>query len=160
LSRSIRLITRRIPVLAFMQNSKHREWDVRGIRTARLMREQGISAVTKRRRVRTTDSRHTHPVAANLLDRNFTATEPNQKWVGDITGIPTAQGWLYLAVILDLYSRLVVGWSMSAQRDETLVECATSDGAFTSASPGGIITSHRSSKPIHQVPISRGPRTS
>jgi len=71
-----------------------------------------------------TDSRHTNPVAENRLDRTFTATEPHQKWVGDMTGIPTAQGWLYLAVILDLYSRLVVGWFMSAHRDETLVECA------------------------------------
>jgi putative transposase len=107
----------------------HAELQAQGVgctrkRIARLMREQGISAVIKQRRVRTTDSRHSNPVAENLLDRNFTATEPNQKWVGDITGIPTARGWLYLAVILDLYSRLVVGWSMSAHRDETLVECA------------------------------------
>lgn len=66
----------------------------------------------------------THPVAPNLLNREFTAAEPNKKWVTDITYIPTAQGWLYLAVILDLYSRVVVGWSMSGNCDEQLVEHA------------------------------------
>lgn len=90
-------------------------------RVARLMREAGLTSCRKRRRVVTTSRDVTHPVAPNVLDRDFTATEPNQKWAGDITYIPTAQGWLYLAVILDLYSRLVVGWSMSAHCDEALV---------------------------------------
>jgi len=89
-------------------------------RVARLMCEAGISAKSKRRRVVTTRRDVTHPVAPNLLNREFTATEPNTKWVTDITYIPTAQGWLYLAVVLDLYSRLVVGWSMSAHCDEEL----------------------------------------
>jgi transposase InsO family protein len=62
----------------------------------------------------------THPVAPNVLDREFATTEPNTKWVTDITYIPTTQGWLYLAVILDLYSRAVVGWSMSTCCDEEL----------------------------------------
>ena len=70
----------------------------------------------------TTNSQHENPVAPNLLQRDFTATEPNKKWVTDITYLPTAQGWLYLAVVLDLYSRLVVGWSMSAHCDEELAE--------------------------------------
>ncbi len=65
-----------------------------------------------------------HPVAPTTLNRDFTAAEPNKKWVTDITYIPTAQGWLYLAVILDLYSRIVVGWSMSGNCDEELVENA------------------------------------
>jgi putative transposase len=93
-------------------------------RIARLMRENGITASRKRRRVVTTNSRHENPVAPNLLQRDFTAQAPNRKWATDITYIPTAQGWLYVAVVLDLYSRLVVGWSMAAHCDEELVENA------------------------------------
>jgi transposase InsO family protein len=93
-------------------------------RVARLMREAGLCAKRKRRRVLTTHRDPSHPVASNLLNREFTAEEPNRKWVTDITYIPTIQGWLYLAVILDLYSRMVVGWSMSGNCDEKLVEHA------------------------------------
>jgi len=93
-------------------------------RVARLMREAALCVQRKHRRVLTTKRDATHPVAPNLLHREFTATEPNTKWVTDITYIPTTQGWLYLAVILDLYSRAVVGWSMSACCDEALVENA------------------------------------
>jgi putative transposase len=93
-------------------------------RVARLMQEAGLCAKRKRRRVLTTRRDPSHPVAPNLLNREFTATEPNSKWVTDITYIPTMQGWLYLAVILDLYSRMVVGWSMSGTCDENLVERA------------------------------------
>ncbi|WP_307813283.1 IS3 family transposase [Ktedonobacter sp. SOSP1-52] len=91
---------------------------------ARLMRVAGMSAQHKCRRVRTTDSSHKNLVANNHVNREFIATEPNTKWAGDMTGIETAQGWLYLAVILDLSSRKVVGWSMSSHRDEELVERA------------------------------------
>jgi len=90
-------------------------------RVARLMREAGLCAKGKRHHVVTTHRDTSHPVATNLLHRDFTAPEPNTKWATDITYIPTAQGWLYLAVILDLYSRAVVGWSMSACCDEELV---------------------------------------
>ncbi len=90
-------------------------------RVARLMRERGISAQTKRRKVKTTDSQHDNAVAPNLLKRDFTADAPNTKWVADITGIGTAEGWLYLAAIVDIYSRLVVGWAMSKERDEQLI---------------------------------------
>ncbi len=93
-------------------------------RVARLMREADLCAKRKRRRVVTTRREASHPVAPNVLNRQFTATEPNKKWVTDITYVPTAQGWLYLAVILDLYSRAVVGWSMSASCDEELTENA------------------------------------
>lgn len=93
-------------------------------RVARLMQQAGISAQRKQRRVVTTRRDATHPVAPNLLDRDFTVPEPNKKWASDITYIPTTQGWLYLAVILDLYSRIVVGWSMSTCCDEQLVERA------------------------------------
>ena len=88
------------------------------------MREEELSAKSKRRRVITTKRDETHPVALNILNRDFQAEEPNKKWVTDIPSIPTKQGWLYLAVILDLYSRMVVGWSMSGHCDEDLVEHA------------------------------------
>ena len=82
-------------------------------RVARIMRRHGIRArVPRRYRVRTTDSKHSLPVAANLLDRNFVAEKPNQVWLADITYISTDEGWLYLAVILDLFTRKVVGWAM------------------------------------------------
>ncbi len=81
-------------------------------RVQRLMQRYGIRARGKRRfRIATTDSRHGLPVAPNLLDRNFTVTAPNRVWVGDITYIPTEEGWLFLAVVLDLFSRQIVGWS-------------------------------------------------
>ena len=82
-------------------------------RVARLMQQQGLRARKKRRFQTTTDSRHGLPVAANVLDRQFTVTAPNTTWVTDITYLWTREGWLYLAVILDLFSRRVVGWSMS-----------------------------------------------
>lgn len=94
-------------------------------RVARLMRQAGLRSLRAvRRRVRTTDSQHHRPVAPNVLQRDFSAQAPNQKWVGDILGIWTAQGWLYLAALLDTYSRRVVGWAMSAWRDEALVTAA------------------------------------
>lgn len=82
-------------------------------RVARLMRLGGIRAKTKRKFKATTDSKHRLPVAPNLLDRQFTVDRPNRVWVSDITYIWTAEGWLYLAGVLDLYSRMVVGWSMN-----------------------------------------------
>lgn len=95
-------------------------------RVARLMRKKGLVSCwrRKKRKVVTTDSNHEQPVAPNRLDRDFRAAAPNQKWVGDITGVWTEEGWLYLSAIVDLYSRRVVGWSMSAVRDERLVEDA------------------------------------
>ncbi len=91
-------------------------------RVARLMRQHGIHSRRRpKRRVRTTDSRHNRPVAPNLLKRDFRATVPNEKWVGDILGIWTDEGWLYLAALLDTYSRFIVGWAMSCYRDEALV---------------------------------------
>lgn len=82
-------------------------------RVARLMRQQGIRATAARRfRPATTDSRHTLPVAPDLLARRFVATAPNQVWLADITYLPTGEGWLYLAVVLDLATRKVVGWAM------------------------------------------------
>lgn len=81
-------------------------------RVARLMKKHGIRAKTKRKFKATTNSKHKLPVAANLLNRDFTPAAPNQSWAGDITYIWTREGWLYLAVVLDLFSRKVVGWAM------------------------------------------------
>jgi transposase InsO family protein len=82
-------------------------------RVARLMREAGICAKRKRKYRVTTNSKHNLPVAPNLLARQFTVDRPNAVWVSDITYIWTSEGWLYLAGVVDLYSRMVVGWSMS-----------------------------------------------
>lgn len=110
-------------------------------RVARLMHERGISAKTKRRKVKTTDSQHNNPVAPNLLKRDFTADTPNTKWVADITGIGTAEGWFYVAAIVDIYSRLVVGWAMSKERDEQLVTQAATM-AITQRRPGAGLVHH------------------
>jgi len=90
----------------------------------RVMRESGLFSRSKRKFVATTDSNHSQPVADNLLDRDFTATAPNQKWLTDITYISTKEGWLYLAAVLDVFSRRVVGWSMSERIDTELVKSA------------------------------------
>ena len=80
-------------------------------RIARLMRENGLRARQKRRFKRTTDSHHTWPVAPNLLDQDFAATGPDKKWSADISYVWTREGWLYLAVVIDLFARRIVGWS-------------------------------------------------
>jgi transposase InsO family protein len=91
-------------------------------RVQRLMQQHGIRARGKRRfHVMTTDSRHDLPIAPNLLNRNFTPVAPNQAWAGDITYIATEEGWLFLAVVIDLFSRRVVGWSMQPDMRRNLV---------------------------------------
>jgi transposase InsO family protein len=82
-------------------------------RVEKLMGKHGLRAKGKRRRVKTSDSRHTEPVAENLLNRNFTAARPGEKWVSDITYLRTASGWQYLTVILDLWDRKVIGWNIA-----------------------------------------------
>ncbi len=93
-------------------------------RVARLMQELGLSAQPKRSHKPTTKSDARARFAPNHLNRQFSAQEPNSKWVSDTKAVETGEGWLYLAVILDLYSRLVVGWAMAATEDGTLVELA------------------------------------
>ena len=93
-------------------------------RVARLMRAANLCGQRKRKQPRTTNSQHRHPVAPNHLNRDFHAIRPNEKWLADITYIPTAEGWLYLAVVLDLFSRKIVGWAFSASLESTLVEQA------------------------------------
>ncbi len=93
-------------------------------RVQRLMQGHGIRARGKRRfRIATTDSQHGLPIAPNLLDRNFTVAAPNQAWAGDVTYIPTEEGWLFLAVVMDLFSRRIVGWSMQDNmRSEIVID--------------------------------------
>jgi transposase InsO family protein len=96
----------------------HAELRARGVRVgrtrvARLMREAGLSATVRRRAPRTTDSRHDHPVAPNLLGRRFAADRPDTVWLADISYLPTGEGWLYLAAIKDMATREIVGWSMA-----------------------------------------------
>ncbi|WP_437492351.1 IS3 family transposase [Sorangium sp. So ce1014] len=107
----------------------HAELRARGIhvgkkRVARLMRAQRLAACRTRRFRCTTDSRHNGPIAPNVIARQFDTQAPNQVWVTDVTYIPTGEGWLYLAVILDLFSRRVVGWSASATNDRALALAA------------------------------------
>jgi putative transposase len=106
-------------------------------RTARLMRETGLQARQKRRFKRTTDSHHAFAVAPNLLDQDFSAECPNQKWNATISYVWTSEGWLYLAVILDLFARRVVGWAVSDRlHQELALEALRKALAIRQPSPG------------------------
>ncbi len=106
---------------------------------AQSLRRQGLRAKGARKYKATTNSNHSLPVAPNLLQQDFSAERPNQKWVCDITYIGTDEGWLYLAVVLDLYSRIVVGWSMSERMAATLVCDALKMAIFHRHRPQGVI---------------------
>jgi transposase InsO family protein len=93
-------------------------------RISRLMKEENLFCKTAQRIKATTDSNHKKPIADNLLQRQFKVMVPNRYWVGDISYIPTQEGWLYLAIVIDLYSRKVVGWSMSDRLKAELVNNA------------------------------------
>jgi transposase InsO family protein len=111
-------------------------------RIERLMRHHGIRAIMARpRRARTTDSRHDLPIAPNLLERNFTAAAPNRTWLADITYIDTGEGWLYLAAVMDLYSRKIVGWSMQAHL-RTELPLAALRMAISAQRPGAGLIHH------------------
>lgn len=100
---------------------QNQPYDIKTI--AASLRRQGLVAKAARTFKATTNSRHTLPVFENLLNQDFTASQPNQKWVSDITYLATAEGWVYLAVVIDLYSRRIIGWSM-AERMTTELVCA------------------------------------
>lgn len=89
---------------------------------AGLMREMGLRSTAQKRRayIATTDSRHTEPIAPNLLGRHFAATAPDRKWAADITYVPTREGWAYVAAVMDLFSRRIVGWSVSDSLESSL----------------------------------------
>lgn len=108
-------------------------------RVERLMRENGIRARHKRRYKATTDSKHSLPVADNLLDRNFTPIAPNQVWTSDITYLWTDEGWLYLAIVLDLFSREVVGWSLKPRMTADIVTDALTMAWFRKRPAPGLI---------------------
>ena len=110
-------------------------------RVARLMRESGIRARGKRRYKKTTDSAHDRRIAPNVLDRNFLVHAPNNAWAGDITYLWTSEGWMYLAVILDLFSRKVVGWAMADNMRTDLVLVALRQ-ALSKRSPGDDLVHH------------------
>ena len=107
----------------------HAELKAHGVRcsrqqVARLMRQAGLSAITPRRRVQTTQSDGRPPSARNLLQRDFRANQPNQKWLVDITAVATDEGWLNLAGVLDLFSRRIVGWAMDEHMPDELTQAA------------------------------------
>lgn len=111
---------------AYGSRRMHRERQGRGHRIGlrrveRLIRENGIRARHKRRYKATTDSKHPMPVADNLLARNITPAAPNRVWAGDITYIQTGEGWPYLAIVLDLFNREIVGWSIKPRMTADIV---------------------------------------
>lgn len=108
-------------------------------RVARIMRLHGWRAKAAKKFKATTNSNHKLPVAPNLLQQNFTASRPNEKWVSDITYIWTEEGWLYLAVVMDLYSRMVVGWAMSERMTSKLVIDALQMAIWRRKKPHGVI---------------------
>jgi transposase InsO family protein len=110
-------------------------------RVARIMREKHLVARSRRRFQTTTDSKHAFPIAPNLLARDFTAKGPDEAWVTDITFLWTAQGWLYLAAIIDLFSRRVVGWATSQNVDRHLALAAL-DLALTRRRPNAGLVHH------------------
>jgi putative transposase len=103
------------------------------------MKRQNLLPKAARKFKITTDSRHKLPVAPNLLDQNFEASATNQKWAGDITYLMTSEGWLYLAVVIDLYSRSVIGWSMSSRMTAKLTCDALKMALLKRGSPKGVI---------------------
>jgi putative transposase len=122
----------------------HKELLARGIRVGKervrhLMQQHGIKAKTKRKFVVTTDSRHNLPVAPDLVQRRFNPEAPNRLWSGDITYIATDEGWLYLAAVIDLFSRQVVGWSMQAHMQTSLVKDALTMAWFRRRPDAGLI---------------------
>lgn len=103
------------------------------------MREQGLRSKVCRKYKATTNSKHNLPVAENLLNREFTADKPNQKWVSDITYIPTDEGWLYLAGILDLHGRELAGWAMDSRMKKELVMDAFRQAIGRRGYPKGVL---------------------
>ena len=122
----------------------HRELRAQGRRISRkrverLMRQEGIVARKKRRFRKTTDSNHSHPIAPNVLARNFNVELPDTAWVTDVTYVWTHEGWLYLAAILDLFSRRVVGWAASANNDRALAISALDRATSARAPAAGLV---------------------
>lgn len=120
-------------------------------RVGRLMRQNGIRIVRSRKFKRTTDSDHAFNIAPNLLQQDFAASAPNQKWAGDITYVWTREGWVYLAVIIDLYSRRVVGWAISNRMKQVLAIRALNMAITLRRPPPGCI--HHTDRGSNIVPM-------
>lgn len=113
-------------------------------RVARIMKANGIKSKVTKKYKATTNSKHNLPVADNILNQNFKADKPNEKWVSDITYIPTREGWLYLAGVMDLYGRGLVGWAMDSRMKTELVSSALKQAiGRTGAKQGLIVHSDR-----------------
>jgi transposase InsO family protein len=108
-------------------------------RISMIMKELHLKVKMKRRYKNTTDSNHNLPIAPNILNRDFYASNPNEKWVGDITYISTGEGWLYLSTVIDLYSRKIVGWSMDDTMKVSLVNDALSMAIQQRNPPAGLL---------------------
>lgn len=108
-------------------------------RVADLMREQGLRSKVKRKYRVTTDSRHSYPVAPNILNREFTVSGPNRVWTSDITYLPSRSGWLYLTFFMDLYSRMIVGWCVSKSLGHEMVIRALSRAIGRRRPPEGLL---------------------
>lgn len=122
----------------------HADLRARGVRVGkkrveRLMREQGLAARQKRRFRNTTDSAHAQPIAPNVLERDFETSAPNNVWVTDVTYVWTDEGWLYLAIIIDLYARRVVGWATSESNDTKLALAALAMAVSRRKPPRGLV---------------------
>lgn len=114
-------------------------WHVNHKRVQRLMRREGLYPCRPRRFVRTTDSRHSLALAPNTLEQRFAAAAPDRVWLADITYVATEQGWLYVAIVMDLFSRKFVGWAMSAQIDGALTLAALRLALGTRAGSGELL---------------------
>jgi putative transposase len=114
-------------------------WRVSKNRVAQRMRYLGLRSIVRRRFKVTTDSKHQYPVAPNRLQRNFTTQHPNQVWVSDLTYLRVGRSWLYLVVFIDLYSRRVVGWSLSSSLDHTVALTALQRAVARRQPPPGLI---------------------
>ena len=99
----------------------------------------GLRSIVRRKHRVTTDSKHSHPVADNLLQRNFTTSNPDEVWVSDITYIRTTRGWMYLTVFIDLFSRMVVGWALSSSLSAEMVLAALQRGIRNRRPGAGLI---------------------
>ena len=108
-------------------------------RVARRMNKLGLKGIQAKKFKRTTDSKHDKPTAPDLINRDFSAIAPNQKWVSDLTYVWTDEGWLYLAVILDLYSRAIIGWSMGKRMTQQLMSDALTMALFRRGFPKDVI---------------------
>ena len=117
-------------------------------RVARLMRADGLRAKTVKKWRATTQFQHRFPVTTNTLNRQFAVAHPNRVWAGDLTYVWTTEGWLYLAVVLDLYSRRVIGWAMGVRLTVELAEQAPHHGAGTPTTPGRAPASLRSRESV------------